>query len=206
MQIAEKSRTIKKASAWRMTKKESNTRITKDENVLLDVKKSFIIPCSFNNKSSCHEIHTVTEKRKSMEKKKLVLRGEVALLFAIFINSMGVLLMLQSGSGISAISSVPYAFSEVFPTLTLGTWTYIFQGLLVITLMVLKKRFVPERSGRDFAEAIFESEDHIRCDMSASDRLSDLFCTWEDHGTWHRYSDRSIYHGKRCCDRRKSDR
>lgn len=51
--------------------------------------------------------------------------------------------MLQSGSGISAISSVPYAFSEVFPKLTLGTWTYIFQGLLVITLMVFKKRFVP---------------------------------------------------------------
>lgn len=62
---------------------------------------------------------------------------------AIIINSMGVLLMLQSGSGISAISSVPYAFSEVFPRLSLGTWTYIFQGLLVITLMVLKKRFVP---------------------------------------------------------------
>ena len=34
---------------------------------------------------------------------------------------------------------MPYAFSEVFPKLTLGTWTYIFQGLLVITLMVLKK-------------------------------------------------------------------
>ena len=56
---------------------------------------------------------------------------------------MGVLLMLQSGSGISAISSVPYAFSEVFPRLTLGTWTYIFQGLLVITLMVCKKKFIP---------------------------------------------------------------
>lgn len=78
-----------------------------------------------------------------MEEKKLVLRGEAALLFAILINSMGVLLMLQSGSGISAISSVPYAFSEVFPVLTLGTWTYLFQGILVITLMVLKKRFVP---------------------------------------------------------------
>lgn len=51
--------------------------------------------------------------------------------------------MLQFGSGISAISSVPYTFSEVFPKLTLGTWIYIFQGLLVITLMVLKKRFVP---------------------------------------------------------------
>lgn len=42
-----------------------------------------------------------------MEDKKVVLRGEVALAVAIFINSMGVLLMLQSGSGISAISSVP---------------------------------------------------------------------------------------------------
>lgn len=78
-----------------------------------------------------------------MENKKVVLRGEAALAVAIFINSMGVLLMLQSGSGISAISSVPYAFSEVLPVLTLGTWTYIFQGLLVITLMVLKRKFVP---------------------------------------------------------------
>lgn len=78
-----------------------------------------------------------------MNDKRLVLRGETALILAIIINSMGVLLMLQSGSGISAISSVPYAFSEAFPKLSLGTWTYIFQGLLVITLMVLKKRFVP---------------------------------------------------------------
>ena len=28
--------------------------------------------------------------------------------------------------------------------LTLGTWTYIFQGVLVLSLMVLRKRFVPE--------------------------------------------------------------
>lgn len=75
-----------------------------------------------------------------MKDSRVILRGEAMLLLAIMINSIGVLLMLQSGSGISAISSVPYAFSEVFPKLTLGTWTYIFQGLLVITLMVLKKR------------------------------------------------------------------
>ena len=61
----------------------------------------------------------------------------------MIINSFGVVLMLYSGAGISAISSVPYAFSEVGTFLSLGTWTYIFQGLLVITLMVLKKRFVP---------------------------------------------------------------
>ena len=78
-----------------------------------------------------------------MNQKKVTLRGELALLIVILINSMGVVLMLRSGSGISAISSVPYAFSLVFPTLTLGTWTYIFQGLLVLSLMILKKRFVP---------------------------------------------------------------
>lgn len=84
-----------------------------------------------------------------MKDSKLILRGEAALLLAIIINSIGVLLMLQSGSGISAISSVPYAFSEVFPELSLGTWTYIFQELLVITLMDLKRRFVPERFVRN---------------------------------------------------------
>ena len=68
-----------------------------------------------------------SEKRKKracnrMEQKKMVLRGEAALIIAVIINSLGVLLMLQSGSGISAISSVPYAFHQVFPKLTLGTW------------------------------------------------------------------------------------
>ena len=51
--------------------------------------------------------------------------------------------MLYSGSGISAISSVPYAFSEVFKELSLGTWTYIFQGALVLSLMILRRKFVP---------------------------------------------------------------
>lgn len=78
-----------------------------------------------------------------MNQKKIVVRGELALLIVVIINSLGVLLMLQSGSGISAISSVPYAFQLVFPKLTLGTWTYLFQGLLIFLLMVLRKKFVP---------------------------------------------------------------
>jgi uncharacterized membrane protein YczE len=61
----------------------------------------------------------------------------------VIINSFGVVLMLYSGAGISAISSVPFAFSEVLPVLSLGTWTYIFQGLLVLSLMIMRKRFVP---------------------------------------------------------------
>ena len=77
------------------------------------------------------------------ESKKITMRGEVALILVVLINSMGVLLMLQSGSGISAISSVHYAFRQVFPALTLGTWTYIFQGALIAVLMIMRKKFVP---------------------------------------------------------------
>ena len=49
-----------------------------------------------------------------------IYRGELALLLAVAINSFGVVLMLYSGTGISAISSVPYAFSCVFPKISLG--------------------------------------------------------------------------------------
>ena len=74
-------------------------------------------------------------------------RGEAALALAVVTNSFGVVLMLYSGSGISAISSVPFAFSEVLPALSLGTWTYLFQGLLVASLMALRHRFVPSYLG-----------------------------------------------------------
>lgn len=85
----------------------------------------------------------MTEKNETQMKKDLpVLRGELALLIVVLINSLGVVLMLYSGSGISAISSVPYAFSEVFTKVSLGTWTYIFQGLLVLSLMIMRKKFV----------------------------------------------------------------
>ncbi len=78
-----------------------------------------------------------------MSKEKMLFRGEAALSVALVIDSFGVVLMLYSAAGISAISSVPYAFSEVFPALSLGTWTYIFQGLLVLSLMIMRKKFVP---------------------------------------------------------------
>ena len=85
----------------------------------------------------------MTEEIETQENNKLpVLRGELALLVVVLINSLGVVLMLYSGSGISAISSVPYAFSEVFNKISLGTWTYIFQGLLVLSLMIMRKKLV----------------------------------------------------------------
>lgn len=75
-----------------------------------------------------------------MKENKICVRGELALIPMIFVNSFAVVLMLYSGSGISAISSVPYAFNQVLPGISLGTWTYIFQGLLVAALFVMKGR------------------------------------------------------------------
>lgn len=46
------------------------------------------------------------------ENVKTTLRGELILAFAVIINSLGVVLMLYSDTGISAISSVPYAFPK----------------------------------------------------------------------------------------------
>lgn len=71
-------------------------------------------------------------------------RGELALCVIVVLNSFAVDLMLYSGYGISAISSVPYIFSEAVPALTIGTWTYLFQTALVAALMVLRRRFAPE--------------------------------------------------------------
>lgn len=50
------------------------------------------------------------------EKQLPVFRGEISLLAVILINSLGVVLMLFAGSGISAISSVPYALPWYFRT------------------------------------------------------------------------------------------
>lgn len=72
-----------------------------------------------------------------------IFRGELALCIIAVLNSFAVYLMLYSGAGISAISSVPYIISEIFPVLSLGTWTYLYQTSLVAALMILRRRFVP---------------------------------------------------------------
>ena len=86
----------------------------------------------------------------NQQENRQVLRGELALAAAILINSFGVVLMLYSGAGISAISSVPFAFSEVFTKISLGTWTYLFQGLLVLTLMILRKNLLSDLLSGNF--------------------------------------------------------
>ena len=57
-------------------------------------------------------------------------RGELALAVAVVINSFSVVLMLYSGAGISTISGVPYAFSEVLPYLLSFAVGFVFSELL----------------------------------------------------------------------------
>lgn len=76
-------------------------------------------------------------------KGRITLRGELALAVAVTINSFAVAATVYAGLGISPVSSFPYALSLVFPFLTLGTWTYLVQGCMVLTLMILRRRFVP---------------------------------------------------------------
>jgi len=76
------------------------------------------------------------------EETKPIFRGELALAIVVMLNSLAVVLMLHSGFGISPMSSVSYTLYRLFPCLTLGTWSYLFQTALVAALMVARRKFV----------------------------------------------------------------
>ena len=89
------------------------------------------------------QTQTIQPKNQTATPKRYTLRGELALAVAVTINSFAVATTVYAGLGISPVSRFPYAISLVFPFLTLGTWTYLFQGGLVLTLMLLRRKFVP---------------------------------------------------------------
>ena len=101
-----------------------------------------------------------------------VIRGEITLIVIILINSLGVVLMLYSGSGISAISSVPYAFSLVFPKISLGIQSSLFCNQLSSDMFGNRTfqplwsanysdRSFPERTDRYHKDKIFQDQDWI---------------------------------------------
>lgn len=79
------------------------------------------------------------------EKRKIPVRGELAVIVIAIINSFSVFLTVYSLGGTAPISSVPYILSEVFPKLSLGVWTYGFQSSLVFILIFARLR---RREGR----------------------------------------------------------
>lgn len=72
---------------------------------------------------------------------RTMIPAELALGAGIILDAAGVALITKSNFGITAISALPYTLSQVFPTLTYGTWYYIFQISLMAILCLITKRF-----------------------------------------------------------------
>jgi len=76
-------------------------------------------------------------------KESIDVYSEVLFLIGLPLVSLGTVLMAKSALGNSVTSSVPYALWHIWPQLSWGTWTYGFQTVLILTLVVLLRRFKP---------------------------------------------------------------
>lgn len=72
------------------------------------------------------------------------------LLVSLYIMTLGVAICVRSGVGSSVISVLPYVFESAgkafpdIPSLTIGQYTYIMNGILVAAqLIVLRRKFEP---------------------------------------------------------------
>lgn len=61
---------------------------------------------------------------------------EAAMVLGLLLNSFAVSLMVRSSFGISTLSSVPLALSQLFPGLTFGVWNFLIQGVTVLVLVL----------------------------------------------------------------------
>jgi len=63
------------------------------------------------------------------------------LAFGVLLSSFGIALVAKGEYGISAISSVAYSLSIVFPVISFGAWNYVFQLTLLISMCLVLRRF-----------------------------------------------------------------
>jgi len=74
-----------------------------------------------------------------MEKK--VLASELALAMGVMCNAIAVSLMIKSELGVSTLSSVPVVLNEMFAHVTIGSWNFAFQVVLVLVMALITKKF-----------------------------------------------------------------
>ncbi|MBS6956159.1 MAG: hypothetical protein KH230_23355 [Enterocloster asparagiformis] len=75
-----------------------------------------------------------------MSRSALTKRNMLALSLGIFFDALGVALVTKSDFGISAVSSVAYVLSRVFPAMTFGMWSYTYQFFLFVLMCGLVRR------------------------------------------------------------------
>lgn len=67
-----------------------------------------------------------------------------ALLFIIVVYSFSVAIMSRSGFGMSSIAAVPFLLSKVFTLFKFGTWNFLVQAILVLSLIILGRKMKME--------------------------------------------------------------
>ncbi|NCB84908.1 MAG: cytidylate kinase family protein, partial [Bacteroidia bacterium] len=78
-----------------------------------------------------------------MKRENLTIRI-VVLLAGIFVIAFGVALSIRSDLGTTPVSSVPYVFNLIFPTISVGEFTVLLNLLFVVLqLILLRKNFKP---------------------------------------------------------------
>ncbi len=68
---------------------------------------------------------------------------EAALLCGLLLVAFAVCLFIQSGYGVTVISSIPLTVSYAFPVLDFGSWNVVYQLALVCLCLAVTRRFDP---------------------------------------------------------------
>lgn len=77
-----------------------------------------------------------------MNKNILSVKNWLLLCAGLLCESLGVVLSIRAGLGVSPISSVPYVLSIAFEHISIGSWTFIFNGVfIVVQVALLRSRF-----------------------------------------------------------------
>ena len=76
-----------------------------------------------------------------MSKRELIKRY-LLLIIGLFVMAMGISLMVKAKLGTSPISSTPYVFSMKYTAISLGTFSFIWNMILILgQLIILRKQF-----------------------------------------------------------------
>ncbi len=71
--------------------------------------------------------------------KKLV-NNVVLYVMGLFLLSLGVVLAIKSNYGISAAVSIPFVISSKYSIVSLGTFNYIYQGIIFLILVLIMRK------------------------------------------------------------------
>ena len=73
--------------------------------------------------------------------KEVKLKQVLFLLVGIFIDQFGVAMCARANFGISAVTFFSYSLNQAVPSVTFGTWSFLFQVCLTLALIVITREF-----------------------------------------------------------------